>query len=289
MITEVLDELERKLAEEDIPDYISLAGSGEPTLNLCIGDLIDKIKALTRIPVAVLTNGSLLWMPEVREALMNADLVLPSLDAGDEYLFGFVNRPHPKIKFQMMLDGLAEFTSHFSKPVWLEVFLLGGVTGLLSEVKKVAALAKHIRPARVQLNTVTRPAVESFALAVPGDALESLAEIFEPRAEAIARFKMPESVAYVSSAPEDIRRLLMRRPCTVEDLADGLNIQQIVAVKHLETLMNAGQVKDIFRNGRRFYVLSEREKRRYRNARPVRCGAARHARQTSKKNQRGSK
>jgi wyosine [tRNA(Phe)-imidazoG37] synthetase (radical SAM superfamily) len=258
-VEEILFELERKLSAGPVPDYISLAGSGEPTLNCRIGEMIDRIKSLTRIPVAVLTNGSLLWMPEVRKALMNADLVLPSLDAGDGDLFGFVNRPHPQIEFQMMLDGLAEFTARFSNPVWLEVFLLGGMTGLSSEVKKIAALAKHIRPLRVQLNTVTRPAFENFALAVPENALESLAELFEPRAEVIAKFKMPDSIADRSSTTEDIRSLLLRRPCTAEDLAEGLNIQRIVAIKQLEVLKETGQLKEIIKDGRRFYTISMEE------------------------------
>jgi wyosine [tRNA(Phe)-imidazoG37] synthetase (radical SAM superfamily) len=92
---EILAELGLKLAAKDTSDYITLSGSGEPSLNSGIGDLIGKIKGLTDIPVAVITNGSLLWMREGQDALMAADLILPSLDAGDEHLFRYVNRPHP--------------------------------------------------------------------------------------------------------------------------------------------------------------------------------------------------
>ena len=129
-IKDVLTELEQKLAAGDIPDYISLAGSGEPTLNLGIGRLIAEIKSLTDIPVAILTNGSLLWMPDVQDALMAADLVLPSLDAGDEHLFQYVNRPHEEISFERMVDGIATFTRRFPGEVWLEILLLWRVTGL---------------------------------------------------------------------------------------------------------------------------------------------------------------
>jgi len=117
----VLAGLKAKLALGPKPDYISLAGSGEPTLHARIGDLIAGIKLMTRIPIAVLTNGSLLWVPEVQDALMEADLVLPSLDAGDEPMFQRVNRPHPEILFEGMVDGLAAFTARFRKLVWLEV------------------------------------------------------------------------------------------------------------------------------------------------------------------------
>jgi len=109
----ILDEVKRKLAEGDVPDYITFSGSGEPTLNRRIGGLIREIKALTKIPVAVLTNGSLLWMQEVQEDLMAADLVIPSLDAGDEKLFSYVNRPHRDLAFAQVVNGLIEFTRRF--------------------------------------------------------------------------------------------------------------------------------------------------------------------------------
>jgi len=93
----VLTQLEAKLDLK--PDYITLAGSGEPTLYSKMSELIIRIKELTDVPVAVLTNGSLLWIPEVRDALLSADLVVPSLDAGSSELFRYVNRPHTNIEF----------------------------------------------------------------------------------------------------------------------------------------------------------------------------------------------
>jgi wyosine [tRNA(Phe)-imidazoG37] synthetase (radical SAM superfamily) len=217
-IIDVLDEVERKLAAGPPPDYITLSGSGEPTLNSRIGDLIRGIKSLTHIPVAVLTNGSLLWEREVSEALMAADLVIPSLDAGDERMFRYVNRPHGKLAFDTMVAGLAEFTQLFAGPVWLEVFLLAGVTGIADEVEKIAGLAERIRPARIQLNTVSRPPAEEFAMAVPRDLLERFKTRFPGTAEVICEREAGEAPA--SSAQEttdaDIMALLRRRPCTVQ-------------------------------------------------------------------------
>ena len=112
---EVLAELENKLKEPDRPDYITLAGSGEPTLNADIGAVVSGIKQMTDIPVAVITNGSLLWMDEVRSALEPADLMMPSLDAGDEFLFKYVNRPCDGISFDQMANGLGAFTRSFTK------------------------------------------------------------------------------------------------------------------------------------------------------------------------------
>ena len=102
----VLKELEAHLPSE--PDWITIAGSGEPTLHSGIGSLIKAAKAITDTRIAVLTNGSLLWLPEVRDALCGADLVIPSLDAGEERLFRHVNRPHRDITFHRMCCPLSQ-------------------------------------------------------------------------------------------------------------------------------------------------------------------------------------
>jgi wyosine [tRNA(Phe)-imidazoG37] synthetase (radical SAM superfamily) len=118
----VLDELKLKLASR--PDYITLSGSGEPTLYSRLGELIEHIQAMTEVPVAVLTNGSLLWQKPVRDALALADLVMPSLDAPDHDRFEFINRPHPDITFKRLLEGLEAFRREFSGKYWLELMLV---------------------------------------------------------------------------------------------------------------------------------------------------------------------
>ncbi len=116
----VLAELRGKLASQ--PDYITLSGSGEPTLYSRLDELIDGIRAMTEVPIAVLTNGSLLWQPEVRSKLLRAHLVIPSLDAGDERTFQAIDRPHGTISFKRMLWGLIDFRREYQGQYWLEVF-----------------------------------------------------------------------------------------------------------------------------------------------------------------------
>ena len=139
------------------PDYITLSGSGEPTLYSRVGELIARIKTLTDVPVAVLTNGSLLWQEALRGQLFQADLVVPSLDAGSEAMFQAVNRPHEQISFGQMVDGLVAFRQEFKGAYWLEVMVVGGYTATVEEIGKLAVCVDRIRPDRVQLNTVTRP------------------------------------------------------------------------------------------------------------------------------------
>ena len=126
-VDDVLEELAEKLRSEPGPDYVGLAGSGEPTLHARIGDLIAGIKRLTSVPVAVLTNGSMLWRSDVRAGIAEADLVMPSLDAGTPRRFERVNRPHRDISFEKMVDGLVTFCAVFRGKVWLEVFVLAGI------------------------------------------------------------------------------------------------------------------------------------------------------------------
>lgn len=255
---EVLVEVERKLAAEPAPDFISLAGSGEPTLNDRIGDLIVGIKNLTSIPVAVLTNGSLLWMREVQDDLMAADLVLPSLDAGHEHLFQCVNRPDEALSFERMVTGLAEFTERFRGSVWLEVFLLAGVTGIQAEVEKIATLTRRIRPDRVQLNTVSRPPAEEFVFAVAAEQMERFRELFPATAEVITETLHDESLVLSARAAidTDILSLLRRRPCTLRDVALSLGIHPNEAAKCLDVLGKAGKITKIFLNGGYFYSPS---------------------------------
>jgi len=162
------------------PDYITLSGSGEPTLFSRCGELIAKIKGITNVPVAVLTNGSLLWLPEVRKSLLKADIVIPSLDAGSNHLFQYVNRPHPDISFGKMLEGLVKFRDEYKGKYWLEVFLLAGVTTPEMEINRLKTCISSIQPDKVQVNTVTRPPAESFAEPVQKERLENLAaQLFE--------------------------------------------------------------------------------------------------------------
>ncbi len=94
-------------------DWITFVGSGETTLHSGIGSLIRKVKRLTSIPVAVITNGSLLYLQELRQELYAADAVLPSLDAGNEELYLKINRPHPDITYDRTIDGLIKFSQEY--------------------------------------------------------------------------------------------------------------------------------------------------------------------------------
>ncbi len=247
----VLREIQQRL--ESRPDYITLSGSGEPTLYSRLDKLIDAIHRMTDIPVAVLTNGSLLWQPEVRAQLRNADLVLPSLDAPDPERFEFINRPHPAISYERMLAGLEALRRDFAGKYWLEVMLLGGYTALNVPVRQIAEKVRRIRPDKVQVNTAVRPPAEEYAMAVPPDRLRRLARMFRPPADVIADFQGRRAPAGLPASAREILQLLRRRPCTVEDVARGLTMKPAEAVKLLAELEDRGRVRSSRHGALRFY------------------------------------
>ncbi len=254
-VAAVLDELAGRLRRDPAPDFIGLAGSGEPTLHARIEDLIAGIKEMTGVPVAVLTNGSLLSVPEVRAGLARADLVLPSLDAGDARSFARVNRPHPDIPFDRMTEGLVSFARGFRGTIRLEVFVLAGITDTPEEIGRIAAIAERMRPACVQLNTVARPPAEHDALAVSRETLDGLRRLFSCPCEVVAESRAagPAGPAGGGAVEESILGLLARRPCTVEGLAVGLGLPPNEVVKHLEVLGAGGAVRPVRRVDAVFY------------------------------------
>jgi wyosine [tRNA(Phe)-imidazoG37] synthetase (radical SAM superfamily) len=254
-LDDVLEQLEPKLSTA--PDYITLSGSGEPTLHSRCGELIDRIKAMTDVPVAVLTNGSLLWQEEVRRQLMKADLVIPSLDAGDEGMFHLVNRPHEDVTFERMLSGLADFRREYRGAYWLEVFVLGALTAIKPDFAELARCVGRIGADRVQLNTVTRPPSASFAVGVSRRRLTELAATLDPPAEVIADFRAVHAQAQFAASREDVLDLLRRRPCSMDDIALGLGMHRNEVLKYLEDLSAEGLVLQTQVDGRLHYRTTQ--------------------------------
>lgn len=257
-LEDVLDELEAKISTQ--PDYITLSGSGEPTLHSQLGDLIVRIKGMTDIPVALLTNGSLLWQPDVREAIRDVDLLIPSLDAGDEELFYRVNRPHEVISFDRLIDGLVASRETSRGQIWLEVLLLAEYTSTEVEVVKLARWVDLIRPHCVQLNTVTRPPGEGLVAGVSHERLDDLASLFDPPADVIANYCNVRQELGASGSRKEILALLQRRPCSVEDVADGLNMHPNEVVKYVEALQAEKLLETTWTSGKCYYITAGRDR-----------------------------
>jgi wyosine [tRNA(Phe)-imidazoG37] synthetase (radical SAM superfamily) len=240
-IDAVVEQLETRLSSK--PDYITLSGSGEPTLYSRIGELIVRIKALTSIPIAVLTNGSLLWQKELRAQIVDADLILPSLDAGDEETFTAVNRPYAALKHDAIVQGLTDLRREFSGTYWLEVLLVDGINSQPSAVDSLATCIERIKPDRVQLNTVVRPPAEPDVTGLSQSKMAELALRFCPPAEVIADFSKALEHPDMMAGLQDVLSLLKRRPCSIEDVAHGLGMHRDEAIKYINRLVSQGQIQ----------------------------------------------
>ncbi|MDD5011289.1 MAG: radical SAM protein [Phycisphaerae bacterium] len=251
-VEEIIAELKDKLSTK--PDCITLSGSGEPTLYSDCGRLIAEIKKITDVPIAVITNGSLLFMPEVRKDIKNADIVMPSLDAGDEETFKKLNRPAEEITFDKMLKGLIDFRREFTGKYWLEVFLIAGLNDSDEQIDKLAACIEKIKPDCVQLNTVTRPPADN-AGAVSHQRLEQIAKKIYKNTEVIADFKSNVQIGDFKAKSEDIVEMLKRRPCSAEDIAGGLKMSKLEVLKHIEKLIGAGKIEPAKQNNTVYYKV----------------------------------
>jgi wyosine [tRNA(Phe)-imidazoG37] synthetase (radical SAM superfamily) len=240
---EIQGELEICLSVlEKKPDYITLSGSGEPTLNTNIGEIIRKIKEITSTPVAVLTNGSLLSMDEVREYLSEADVALPSLDAITPALFEYINRPDPSLRIEEIISGLIQFRKEYRGQIWLEILFCRGVNDGREEIEKFKGVIEKIQPDRVQLNTPVRPPAEDFAFPLTLAQLEEIRERLGDKAEIVSEFAAPAGDKFNSVKDSEILNLIKRRPCTAEDISKALGLHLDEVVKYLEKLLKEGDV-----------------------------------------------
>jgi wyosine [tRNA(Phe)-imidazoG37] synthetase (radical SAM superfamily) len=253
---DVLQQLHHVLAAGPRPDYVTLAGSGEPTLFAPLGELIAGIKRLTDVPVAVLTNGSLLWQPQVRAELAEADVVVPSLDAGDDRRFQLVNRPHQSLSFADMTEGLVQFAREFHGRLWLEVLLLDGLTAEAEAVEQIAALARRIAPERLQLNTVARPPAESWARPASVAQLEAAATLLGAGGEVIKDYDTDRVGPGAQEGEATVLGLLRRRPCRLEDLSAGLGWHRNEVLKYVGHLLRDGRVSTRDTGGQTYYVVA---------------------------------
>lgn len=249
----VVQEVRQAVAAGTPIDYITFSGSGEPTLNADLGAMIRQVKADTAVPVAVLTNGSLLHLEEVRRDLEAADLVVPSLDAASGAAFERVNRPAAGLAVEQVLSGLKQFRRRYAGALWLEVMLVAGVNDDEAEVARLVEAAREIAPDRVQLNTVVRPPADADALPLSEERMQVICARFGERAEIIAPFDNEGLTARQKDLGARILEMVLRRPCTLADISSALGAHRNEALKLLAQLMTEGRIKERTFGRQRYY------------------------------------
>ncbi len=241
-------------------DVLTFSSAGEPTLYLSLGILLEAIKGrFKHLPVVVLTNGSLLWDPQVRRELSLADRVVPSLDAIDPRIFVKLNRPHPDLGIEMMVEGLRAFRRDYRGQFHLEVMLVAGINDDVKHLAALARMAELLRPDRIELNTVVRPPAYHGICGLTLQQMQAAVTQFpREKTEIIGKFVGTAGENKELGLADRIVELLLRRPCTSEEMADSLAVPHATLQIELEHLEQCGKLKiDVFA-GRRFFRLSER-------------------------------
>jgi len=229
-------------------DYLTFAGSGEPTLSADLGDILAQAKKLVDAPIAVITNSTLLTSPQVRREICTADIVLPSLDAASFATFQAINKPAPGLQIEAIIEGLREFRREFPGEIWLEVMLVKGYNE--HEAEKIARVAESIAPDRIQLNTVVRPPAEPVE-PLDEEQMESLLDLFD-NAELIPDWdwRVP------AGTRARIIELLLAKPCTLEEISARLDLKPSDAIKYVKILERDGSLCRQLSGGKyNFYAL----------------------------------
>lgn len=251
---DVLDQVRKAISSGGHIDHITFSGSGEPTLNRSLGGIIRGIKKMTDIPVAVLTNATLLSRTDVREALRAADIVVPSFDAATPGLFRRVNRPHRSLSLDRTLKGLAEFRRRYKGEIWLEIMLVKGMNDSPAHVRKLKEAIAAIRPDRVQLNTVVRPPAVKNAGPLSTAEMEKIREAIGEGCEVVADFPKTAQAPSREGLEAAILSMVRRRPVTAEDIAASLGRDRASVFKVLASLVSAKKVRRALFKGKTFFI-----------------------------------
>ena len=254
----VIKELDDYLKGHPAPDYVTFSGSGEPTLNSRIGDVITYIKEqYPKIRVAVLTNGTLFNDPDVRRSLYQADVVLPSIDAATKSAFLKLNRPVPSLDHKTHIKGLIDFKREFKGELWLEVFLLKGYNDDKENLSALKRAIEKIGPDTVQINTLDRPGVIPGLKPLEHDELKKIRDLWNfPNTQIIAPVsERKEKKSFRSDIEQTILETVSRRPCTLNDLSRILGLHENEINKYLSTLETDGKIETLDMDRGLFYQL----------------------------------
>jgi len=251
----ILKDVKAIIKKGDNIDYLTFSGSGEPTLHSGIGYLISELKKITKIPVAVLTNSSLLFIPAVQEELSSADVVLPTLCAVSQKIFNKINRPISDATIEKIIHGLINFRKIYKGRIWLEVMLIKDINDEPHNINKLKEIVKKIAPDKIHLNTVVRPPSEKYALPLSIEELQRVENIFGDNAEIIASSKANRESAYLIDTEKIILDMMQRRPITLEDICSVTGLHRNEVLKYLDQLHRVKKIKLTEHDNRDYYEI----------------------------------
>lgn len=252
-VEDILAEFDEFLESKVKFDVVTIVGEGEPTLYRGLGELIREIKKRTDKPVAVITNGALLYDPDLRRELYDADIVLPTLDAYDEASFRKINRPHGTITFDMVDKGLKKFSEEYKGQLWIELMLMEGINDDDESLKKYSEALNKLRYDRLYINTPVRPPAESYVKALSHDKMNHVVDVLGG-----ISIDLLESEGFQSEIEDDyeaILSIIKRHPMNQFEIEGFLASRGSNTVELLERLKKDSKVASISYKGYVTYRL----------------------------------
>lgn len=257
---EILEQVQEVL-EKHQPgeiDWVTFVGSGETCLHSELGWLINAVKQETELPVAVITNGSLLCLPEVRRDLLAADAVLPSLDAASERLYRKINRPHRSLTLEMLIGGLKAFRAEYGGQLWVEVMLIKGLNDGEHDLQALSAVLEDIGANEIHLLLPTRSPAEPWVEPPDEAALQYAQFILGKRARLITEAGGTFDLSAERNVTEALLSILTRHPMCESNLLAALEKWLPgKSAQTLENLRSSGRVQAVTRRGQRFWSLAQ--------------------------------
>ena len=178
---DILREVKRKVDEAALRneriDFITFVPDGEPTLDINLGKSISLLQQI-EIPIAVITNASLIWRDDVKRDLLEADLVSLKVDAVSEDLWRRMNRPHKSLRLNAVLEDVIEFANMFKGAVISETMLIDGIN-YGGESGKIADFLKHLkRLDKAYIAIPTRPPAEKWVKPAEEETVNAAFQVF---------------------------------------------------------------------------------------------------------------
>ncbi len=258
---EILEEIREAIAVNSSLDWITFVGSGETMLYKGIGWLIGEVKKLTTIPVAVITNGSLLYLPEVREELLQADAVLPSLNAGTETLHAQIDRPAAGLTFRRHVEGLVAFRRQYKGRLWIEVMLLGGINDSDEALHELATVLKEINPDMVHLVLPTRPAPEQEVRIPSEDRIEQAIAILSTVTTVVNPVKGTMDLRSAPDMLHAVSDIVSRHPVQQRELQKAISDcfpgENDKVASIMLDMLSTGRFKLVDHGGEPYWVIND--------------------------------
>ncbi len=260
VVDDVADRVEKTREGGTSVDYLTFVPDGEPTLDVHLGEEIAGVKELG-IPVALISNSSLMAQPGLHDELAQLDWISLKIDSVNEETWKKLDRPHKRIHFTSMLEGIARFAENFNGKLTTETMLISGYNDTEEEIETIARFLERIEPAISYISIPTRPPAEKWAVAADEIKLAQAYSKFAGRVAHVEHLIGYEGndFGFTGNAYDDILSITAVHPMR-DDAVSELLEKDSADHEVLDKLIDEGRLLSAEYHGHKYYVRKFREK-----------------------------